>query len=110
MNSVPGMWPSWQRPFLPLRQFKLPALAQEFDRVLVNNLVDVLSAPAAAFHLQRGVRDVERDAHTPVARTVQPEPFTAVVLQHVDGARGRAFRFRITRHAAPEPGVEHKLD
>src|SRR5438477_7331072 len=83
-------------------QLELPALTQKLERVLVNHLVDVLAGPAAAFHFQRGVRHVERNAHAPVARAVQPEPVAAVVLQHVNRPRRRPFPLRIQRHPAPK--------
>src|SRR2546430_14944569 len=65
--------------YLPFWQLELPALAQKFQRVLVNHIVHVLGAPAAALHFERRVRDIERDAHAPVARAVQPEPFAAEI-------------------------------
>jgi hypothetical protein len=49
-------------------------------------------------------------ADAPVAGAVHPDALGVAVLQHVDGAVGRAFALGIERDAGPEAVIEHMVD
>ena len=58
--------------------FKSWILAEELERVLVENLVDEGGVVPAAAHFEGGAGDGERDADAPVAGAVHPDAFVAV--------------------------------
>ena len=65
----------------------------------------------AAFpHFERGVGNGERHTHPPVTGAVHPDALIAIHLHDVHGARGRAFGFRIQRHARPKTRIENQLN
>jgi len=85
-------------------------LAQEFEGVLVNEFVYGLGAVTALAHFEHGFGDGEGIADAPIAGAVHPDVFVAVNFHDVNGAGGRAFGFRVERHAGPETGVEDEFD
>ena len=91
-------------------EFKVWGLAEEGLWIFEHYLVDGGGEVAAAFHFEGGLRHGEGIADAPVAGAIEPEAFAAVVFQHVDGAGGGAFGFRIERHAGPHAGIEHQAD
>src|SRR5947209_8656349 len=88
---------------------ELRTLTEKTARIGVNQFIDLFEAMPAPAKLQRGMRDSQRHANSPIARAIHPDTFTAKHFKEIRRARGRALRFRIKGHARPKPRVQDQL-
>ncbi len=91
-----------------IRENEFWGLAEEIERILVEDAVDVGWGVAAAAHFDSGFGNGERIADAPIAGAVEPDAVAAVHFENIDGAGGSAFRFRIQRDPGPETFFENE--
>src|SRR5262249_12100867 len=87
------------------RQLESGRLAKELTRVLVDDPVDCLPIITPLLHFEGSARHGQRNTDTPITGAVHPNPFRAINVEHINGARGRALGLRIQGHSGPESGL-----
>src|SRR5579872_223322 len=91
-------------------QAELRRLAQEGDRVVVDDLANERFRVTPPPHLQDEVGHGRRHARSPVARGGDADPFRSVRLDHVYGALRGDLRLRVESDPGPVARVEYHLD
>src|SRR5438309_2308090 len=93
-----------------LAEIEPAALGEERDRILPDDLLDLVLGHALLPHQADGLRDLERVTLAPVGRAVDDHAVGAVLPEDLDHARFVHLRVGIDREAHRAAGVDHEGD